>query len=79
MTFEDRYLDDLELALYQQLGAELTSISVSNTQATLVFDNPNRYSEYDFEDVGYEIAGGLAIRSIEAHDLGHSVTVGVFF
>jgi len=80
MGFLERYVESVELQWEQQLGAKVKAERwVSDEVVTVTLDNPLGYSEYDFEDIGMMEAGGSAIRSVEAHDLGHAVVVHIYY
>lgn len=80
MGFLERFVESVELQWEQQLGARVKSENwVSDSVVTITLDNPLGYSEYDFEDIGMMEAGGTAIRSVEAHDLGHAVVVAIHY
>lgn len=78
MGFLERYVESVTRQWEQQLGAIVRRESwVSDSVVTVTLDNPLGYSEYDFEDIGMMEAGGTAIRSVEAHDLGHAVVIAI--
>lgn len=79
MGFLERYVESVELQWEQQLGAIVKRESwVSDSVVSITLENPLGYSEYDFEDIGMMEAGGTAIRSVEAHDVGDAVVVHIY-
>lgn len=80
MGFLERYVESVELQWEQQLGAIVKRESwVSDSVVSITLENPLGYSEYDFEDIGMMEAGGTAIRSVEAHDVGNAVVVNIHY
>lgn len=80
MKFLERYVESVELQWEQQLGAIVKRESwVSDSVVSITLENPLGYSEYDFEDIGMMEAGGTAIRSVEAHDVGNAVVVNIHY
>jgi hypothetical protein len=55
---------DLE---YNYLGARISNVSYYDGVVKLTVNNPDRASEYDFEDIALDVLGN-SIRSVEAHE-----------
>lgn len=80
MAFTDNYVESVIDAIEADLGASLVTekdFGVGGNGVELVFANPDNNPEWEFEDIAILVTGSAAVRSVEAHEMGRSISTGL--